>query len=129
MMNKLNPIAAAAATTVAATSLAEQIREAALRLPIKHAMLELAVKLQQDLDAALHEAAERFLGHALADPEELRGRLEVTQTQGEEGETYRIDTVPILWAGPIGLSREGDEMRGGRVLKHLLAEPSRIVLP
>lgn len=132
MLNKkLSVIGAAAAAVVERAELEvrrqEAAREAALRMPIKDAMRELHGKLQADLDAALQLAVERRLGAPLTDPDALRGRLEVAGPDEEGADTYILDGVPLLWAGPIGLSRDGDaEMGATRTLRHLWAETNEM---
>lgn len=95
-------------------------REAAEKIPLKDATRELMHKLTADLDAALLAAVERYLGHPLTDPEIVLGRLTNVTIEGEEGETYCMDGVPLLWAGPPVIERVGDTLKGDR--KFLLLE-------
>jgi hypothetical protein len=98
-------------------------REAALVLPRKQATRDLARALQADLDRELSTAVGRALGVELTDPrQQLEGHaFECVTVEGEEGETYMMDGVPILWAGPITLDDDGDEMAMRRELRHLNA--------
>lgn len=118
-MPKLNAISMAAGAVIEKAAREQANREAAYLMPIKDAMRTLADNLRHDLDAALEVAIERQLCHPIGDVEALRGRLEVITVEGEEGETYHLDGVPILWRGPVALERDGDEMRASQTLKHL----------
>lgn len=122
-MVKRSLIATAAAATLAVVTLEGAEREVAMRIPAKEAMRELATKLQADLDAALLEAIEAHLGEPLTDPATLVGRFMVTREPGEDGvagDVYSVDGVPILWAGPIGIERVVDDMKGTRTLRQIV---------
>jgi hypothetical protein len=113
------------------------MRQAALKMPIKDAMRECATVLQQQLDAQLLTAIERHMGEPLTEPErQVRGHLSAvdgvdadgapTQAEDERGTVYAMDGVPILWAGPVRLERQGgpgdERMSAHRPLRHLLPE-------
>lgn len=140
-MKKLNPIGTAAAMLAAPAVAAElkaqrDAREAELdaaariaaeRMPIKDAMKQIGEQLARDLDANLQDAVQRLLRTPLADPQVLRGRLHCypdrpDKPAEERGETYVLDGIAILWAGPVQLERDGMEMKGVRSLRHLLPE-------
>lgn len=123
-MKKLNPIAAAAAQTIEVIELTAIEREAALKLPMKRAAREVGKALAADLDRELQVAVERFLGKPVTDPEAVRGRLAHAHVTGEpDAVIYCMDAVPILYVGPITTQLDGDDFKGSRVLRHLLAEP------
>lgn len=42
-----------------------------------------------------------------------------SQTREPYGETYALDGVPILWAGPVKLENDGSNMKAGRSLRAL----------
>lgn len=117
---KLNPIASAVNGQIAVIEWDAIERAAAEKLPLKEAHRTLAKKLTEDLDAALHVAVEAYLGVPLTDPEVIRGRLTNGTVQGEEGETYCMDGVPVLWAGPVTVTREDDTVRAERQLRQLV---------
>lgn len=119
---KLNPIATAVTGQIAVIEFDAIQRAAAEKLPLKQAHRELAKKLTEDLDAALNVAVEAFLGVPLTDPEVIRGRLTNVTIEGEPGETYCLDGVPLLWAGPVSTTREGDTVRAERQLRQLVGE-------
>lgn len=100
--------------------------QAAEKLPLKDAHRQLAAKFTAELDGALQEAVERFLGHPLTDPEIVVGRLANVRFEGEEGETYCMDGVPILWAGDIAIERVEDTLRGHRQLIQLNGTTKRL---
>jgi len=125
-MLKLNPIGQAAAGAIEVIEL-DAAREVALRLPIKEAMRTLSTKLAADLDAALKTAIERFLGEPLLDLEILRGRLTlhpdgIDTPKEDRGETYAMDGKAILWAGPVRVERDGDNMKASRGFKQFHAD-------
>lgn len=122
-MLKLNPVALAAERAIQVVEFDAIQREAAMKIPIKEATREVARRLLADLDAALQLAVERYLGQPLTDPETLRGRLTNATYEGEEGETYCVDGVPVLWAGPASIVRDGDSVRGNRQLRQLEPTP------
>lgn len=119
---KLNPIATAVNGQIAVIEFDAIQRAAAEKLPLKDAHRTLAKKLTEDLDAALLVAVEAHLGEPLTDPEILRGRLTNVTVEGEEGETYCLDGVPLLWAGPVSTTREGDTVRAERKLQQLVPD-------
>lgn len=119
-MLKLNPVAQA--TTIALLPEMTDIeRAAAEKMPVRDATREVAKHLQADLEAALQAAIEQYLGAPITDPEILRGRLTNVTVEGQEGETYCVDGVPVLWVGPVNMVREGDTIRGERQLQQLVA--------
>lgn len=117
---KLNPVAAAVNGQIAVIEWSAIERAAAEKLPLKEAHRTLAKKLTEDLDAALLVAVEAHLGEPLTDPEILRGRLTNVTVEGQEGETYCLDDVPLLWSGPVTVTREVDALRGERQLRQLV---------
>lgn len=104
----------------------------ALKIPLKDARRECAKALQDQLDAALKDAIERHLGVPLVNEAQVRGRLtlhgDVFTANREQlavyerGETYAMEGVPILWAGPVKIEHVDDEVRATRHLRHLLGE-------
>jgi hypothetical protein len=96
------------------------LRDANLKLPIKHATKELKAKLEEDLGTALRVAIERLWGREMESPEEVAGRLTIMRLEGDDGDTYFLDETPLLWAGPITLEMEGDEMRSQRGVRILV---------
>lgn len=147
-MKKLNPVGLAAAMLAAPAAAAElkaqraareaeleaAARIAAERMPIKDAMKQIGEQLAADLDANLQDAVQRCLGVPMTDPEVVRGRLHCypdhpDKPAEERGETFVLDGIAILWAGPVRLEREGDTMKGVRSLRHLLPEPGPIIAP
>lgn len=92
---------------------------AAEKMPLKDAQRQLASKLTADLDAALQAAVERYLGHPLTDPQFIVGRLTNVRIEGETGETFCMDGVPILWAGDPVIERVENTLRGVRELLEL----------
>lgn len=101
----------------------EQVREAALVLPRAQAMRELAKRLNDQVEAALKEAIEAHLGHELADPAEIAGRLHyeepVEDPEGKHGpgRVYVLDGVPLLWVGEPRLEEHDDEVNASRPVK------------
>jgi formylmethanofuran dehydrogenase subunit B len=118
---KLNPIAQASAIAMLPT-MTDIERAAAEKMPIKDAMREIARNLVADLDAALQIAIDRFAGHPVTDVEEIRGRLTHVVIAGheDEGTTYCVDGVPVLWAGPVSMERDGNMMHGERKIRQLI---------
>lgn len=96
-------------------------REAALKIPRKDAGRELARRLQAELDEHLAAAIGRALGVELTDPQaQLAGHaFECVTVQAEEGDTYCLDGVPILWAGPVTTEDDGEQVRVHRAIRHL----------
>lgn len=119
---KLNPIATAVNGQIAVIEYSAIERAAAEKLPLKEAHRTLAKKLTEDLDTALHLAVEAYLGVPLTDPQVVIGRLTNVTIEGQEGETYCMDGVPVLWAGPVTTTREDDTLRGERPLRQLVGE-------
>lgn len=97
----------------------EIARAAAEKIPLKDAHRDLADKFTAALDAALQVAVEKYLGHPLTDPEIVVGRLSNVRIEGEDGETYCMDGVPILWAGDPVIERVENTLRGERKLLEL----------
>jgi hypothetical protein len=102
----------------------EQVRQAALVIPRKQAMREIADALARQLEDQLRAAIECYLGGPVADPQVLAGRLEVVSDgedalQAERGVTYGLDGVALLWLGPVQLVEEGGELRGHQQIRHL----------
>jgi hypothetical protein len=100
---------------------AAAVREANLVLPRKQANRDLARMLQADLDRELAVALGRALGTPLTDPAaQLEGHtFECQVVAGHEEETYLLDGVPILWAGPVTYEDNGEQVSVARPLKHL----------
>lgn len=118
-----NPIVAALRAAAAKEAEEERVfREAAEKLPVKDAMRRVLLRLESELNAELQEAVERFLGGPLAEPEQLRGRLMHAQLEGDEGLTYFVDRVPILWVAPSKIERDGNLLRVERPIRQLLPE-------
>jgi hypothetical protein len=124
---KLRPVSAAIGTAIAIVELSAAEREVALRLPIKEAQRELAKNLAKDLDAALLEAVQRYLGRPIETEADVRGHLTVhpddhTIPFEQRGEMYAMDLHPILWAGPVKVEKFGDpgdeHVRASRELRH-----------
>jgi hypothetical protein len=111
----------AQSTTEADVAFEKMLHEANRVLPIKHATKELKQKLDEDLGAAMQLAIERVQGRPLEDLAEVEGRLSIVREDGDDGDTYLLDETPILWAGPIKLQRDGDDMSASRSLRILVA--------
>lgn len=131
---KVAAIPAAVSEQIHVVELTAAEREAALKLPIKEALRELSQRTQTELNDHLRLMIEAYLQTDLVDPErQVRGRLSVVATSrpltdGESvlvppeqrGDTYWMDDTPIMWAGPVALSRVGDEMRADRSIRYYL---------
>jgi hypothetical protein len=100
---------------------AAAVLEANLVLPRKQANRDLARMLQADLDHELAAAIGRALGAPLTDAAaQLEGHtFECQVVAGQEEETYLLDGVPILWAGPVTYEDDGEQVSVARPLKHL----------
>lgn len=112
------------------------IREAALVLPGKQAVREIAQNLAADLDEHLNAALRTALklgpgddtvqaiaGHAFeVVPDGAFDETGAFIPPEQRGETYVLDGEPLLWAGPVELSRtdEGEDVqvRGARKIRH-----------
>lgn len=130
-MKKLSPIANA----LAVVSLEGAEREAALRLPLKEAVRDLGKVLHTELEEHLLIAVRRYLGQPEASMEsvmqQIAGRFTLhpdpfdpDEPQAVRGETYAIDSNPVLWAGPIAVQRFGDagdeHVRANRPVRYLV---------
>lgn len=113
------------------------VREAALVIPGKQAVREIANNLAADLDAHLDSAIRTAL--KLGPDADVVAAMEQGHTwelvpdgafddagafipMDERGETYVLDGEPLLWAGPVELTRtdNGDDVqvRGQRKIRH-----------
>lgn len=132
-------VATVRAAKAAEATFQQQLREANLKMPIKDAMRDLAVQMQQHLDAELQTAVERYLGEKLTDPEVIRGRLVHAHppvlkeaAAGDACTIYCMDGIPILKAGEQVLERRGEAIHAFQLVEQLLPETyvpaSRIIM-
>lgn len=125
-MRELSPVAKAAALASVDDTLKRMLERAAEKdrsldkVAVGIAFEELKALLAADLENALAEAIEKHLAIELTDPAVQLADHRLVAEFGEDGqETYLLDGVALLWAGPVTVARNGDEMAAHRTLKHL----------
>jgi hypothetical protein len=119
LTKRFTPVVAAVQAGIMKVELDEAQRQAALKLPRKQALRELHKVLQAKLDAALLHTITHQLGHEPKEEEVSKGQLEVEPCHEpgfDHGEIYSYMGTAILYAGPIELGGEGEEMRARRDL-------------
>lgn len=100
----------------------EAVREAALKLPRKQAMRDLAAILQADLDRELTTAVGIAIGMELTDLDQLHGHtFERVTIEGEEGESFLLDGRRILWVGPVTVNDDGEQVTVDRPIRRIKA--------
>lgn len=93
--------------------------------PHQAALEQLGTRLAAELDDAIIEALARHLKRPIRGSAELQELASLLQQKAdpahpEAGETYAIDGVEILWAGPIHVEQEGTKLRAGREIRQLI---------
>jgi hypothetical protein len=136
-MRKFTPKPNAVANAVKAANdesrLDAQIREAALVMPIKDAMRQLADQARENVEQQLHAAIERYLSEVVTDPKQIDGHLTHATVEGDAGTVYQMDGTPVLFVGALNIERDGTSMQAQQEVKCLLPADfkpaSRIIMP
>jgi hypothetical protein len=126
LTKRFTPVVAAVQAGIMKVELDAAEREVALKLPRKQALRELHKVLQAKLDAALLHTITHQLGHVPREEEVAGGKLEVDRCHEagfEQGEIYFYMGTPVLYAGPIEVGGQGDEMSARRELRILNDAP------
>lgn len=109
---------------IAVIELEPHEKTAALKMPRQRANREAVIELQRQLDEQLHLAACARLG--LPDgtpivPLILSGEhlLECFRVADEDADYYLLDSQPLLYAGPIKITDDGDTYQANRRIVRL----------
>lgn len=71
----------------------------------------LASAMAREKDGLISAAVKRHLGVDTLDLPALVGRLERKTIEGEPGEEFCVDGVPVIWIGDIQMVRCGHELQ------------------